>query len=116
MTTFGGLGGSFDPVPLLEYADDLFVLAVEHSLGTQIRTIPGMGIDMWSAMANQDWVHENGDRASYSFRAAGDFIAAIVGNGCYMDWYCSGPYPQVSAVIRLAMATEGWAPEETHLT
>jgi hypothetical protein len=110
MASFGGLGGNWGTSPMSDYADDLFVLAVERCLGEQIRTVPGMGADMWSAVANQDWKHANGDDASYSFRAAGDFIAAICGKGMYMDWYCSGPYPQVSAVIREAMKKEGWEP------
>lgn len=43
-----------------------------------------------------------------SFRAAGDLIAAILGRGDYMDWYCSGQYATVSERIDSAMSAEGW--------
>jgi hypothetical protein len=66
---------------------------------------------LWSALANMDWRRENGDRASYSFRAAGDLIAAIRGAGDYLDWYCCGPYATVRADIADALRAQGWRPE-----
>jgi len=110
MAQFGGLGGSPELIPLKDWEDDLFVMAVERALGDKIRADDQTASAMWSAVANQDWKHENGDTASYSFRCAGDFIASIRGEGQYMDWYCSGPYETVRDDIREALAKEGWTP------
>lgn len=108
MADFGGLGGSWETVAFVEYKDDLFAQAVNRALGARIRADKLAGEAMWSALANVDWKHENGDMASYSFRAAGDLIASIRAEGMYMDWYCCGPYSTVSEEIAQAMAKEGW--------
>ena len=106
MTDFGGLGGFTGGRPL--DTRDAFEMAVNRALGAAMRDDDDLCRDMWSALANVDWVHEDGNTASYSFRAAGDLIAAIVGTGNYMDWYCSGPAEVVSGQIADALATEGW--------
>lgn len=121
MTEFGGMGGVVGGRPFCP--EDLFEAAVERALGEQIRqSVPrgwssaeypySVGEQMWSALANQDWRHDNGDTAGYSFRAAGDLIAAIHGSGDYMDWYCTGPYATVSELVLDALAKEGWHPIE----
>ncbi len=94
-------------------ADDAFELAVERALGNAIREDDAVCHEMWSALANVDWTHENGDTAAYSFRAAGDLVAAIKGKGNYLDWYCQSDYPVVSDRVREALAREGWAPDES---
>jgi len=109
MADFGGLGGV--PGGRARDHDDLFEAAVDRCLGDQLRTDEEACRELWSALANVDWIHTNGDTASYSFRAAGDLIAAIRGTGDYMDWYCSGPYPSVSPRIAEALAHEGWRVE-----
>jgi len=111
MPDFGGLGGIRGGRPL--NAEDLFEAAVNRALGEQMRHDDSLCREMWSALANVDWTHENSDTAGYSFRAAGDLIAAIIGRGDYMDWYCSGPYAVVSERIERAMMAEGWTWEET---
>lgn len=125
MTNFGGLGGvqggrAVNP-------DDSFEMAVDRAFGEQLRAErssgadnydegwfnrKGLGARLWGSLANVDWVHENGDTAGYSFRAAGDLIAAIVGTGDYMDWYCSADYGHADAEIVERLAREGWRPDE----
>lgn len=103
---FGGLGGiqggrEVNP-------EDLFEQAVNTALGDAIRSDDDMAAKMWAALANQDWQHEDGHMASYSFRAAGDLVAAIRGNGDYMDWYCSHDYPYAGEDITGPMLEQGW--------
>ena len=94
MTEFGGWGGVAGGRQL--DAEDEFEMAVDRALGDSMRSSHEQCRRMWSALANMSWRHENGDTASYSFRAAGDLISAIIRRGDYLDWYCRGPYAYVS--------------------
>lgn len=120
MTDFGGMGGIKGGRQ--RNLNDAFEMTVDRLFGDRMRAAPvGEGFfsegdwqsnicrQWWSALANVDWHHTNGDTASYSFRAAGDLIAAIRGQGDYLDWYCSGPYATVTQEISDAMAAEGWS-------
>jgi hypothetical protein len=92
-------------------ADDAFELAVNRALGAQIKSDDDTACAMWSALANMDWRHAGGERASYTFRAAGDLVAEVRGSGDYMDWYCCGPYATVRDDIAEALRAEGWTAE-----
>lgn len=110
MTTYGGLGGIKGVRP--RNTADEFENALDRALGDKMRTSRSLCKEVWCALANIDWTHMNGDTAGYSFRAAGDVVAAVSGIGEYMTWYCSGPDGIVSDEIAQAMAAEGWTWEE----
>lgn len=90
--------------------NDPFEVAVNKALGDRIRQDEAVASDMWCALANQKWKHEEKGIVLYSFRAAGDLVAAIRGKGDYLDWYCCGSYPVVTQELRYALKQEGWEP------
>jgi hypothetical protein len=85
-----------------------FEQALRDGLGDKVKD-DAIAKQLWSALANVDWYHpESHDEASYSFRAAGGLIADLRGAGCYMDWYCCGPYAEVSDLIAHTLKKQGW--------
>ncbi len=105
MTEYGGIGGYVDGRPIDR--DDPFETMIARVFGERMKTDNKLCRHIWSALANVQW-RRDGDEAFYSFRAAGDMIAAIRGNGNYLDWYCSGPYATIADEIRDAFGKEGW--------
>ena len=123
---FGGMGGVTGGRP--RDTEDEFENAVERALGERIRlehigaeplvpfrTGKGIGDRLWGSLANVGWKHTNGDTASYSFRAAGDLVAAIVGEGDYITYYGSAAAGVVDPEVAEAMAREGWTASVTEV-
>lgn len=105
-----------------DWADDPFVQALNRCVGDRLRaegpreryasSHKYFAARVWTAM-QEHWVHENGDTASYGWRAASDAIRSIVGAGDSMDWYDTWA-DGADEVIAL-LAKEGWAPESQEL-
>ena len=89
-----------------------FKEALKKALGEDMRASPSLCQEVWSALANVVWDYKDESQGSYScsFRYAGGLISDILGEGDYMDWYCSGPYETVTYKIHSAMLEEGWSP------
>lgn len=94
-----------------ERAEGMDARKADHTDGDVFLYRHGIGARLWGSLANVDWKHSNGDTASYSFRAAGDMIAAIIGQGDYMDWYCSHAYEVIDPEIAERLGQEGWTAE-----
>lgn len=90
MAKFGGMGGFSGLLDFHEnYSVDEFACALRDVLGEQMKADDEVCAAVWCALVNVEWEHkEDNHTAGYSFRAAGDLIAAIVGRGDYLDWYC----------------------------
>ena len=79
--------------------------------GDMLRADKHFCVRLWSSLANIRWLHEDGVRASFSFRAAGGLIADIRGEKeeySYMNWYMSGEDGRVHSEIAAPLAREGW--------
>lgn len=88
---------------------DEFEAMIKRTLGDEMKSNDAACIELWCALANVDWYQpEKHFAVSYSFRAAGGMIADVIERGNYMDWYCSGSYPDVSDRIQRAFKKEGW--------
>ena len=99
---------------------------IKELLGETIKSSEEKASQMWSALANVDWLHPDFDEAGgYSFRTAGSLIAEIRGESDpapnswggvtdynYMKWYCSGPYATVEEWVADGLATRGWTYKE----
>ena len=82
---------------------------IEAEFGSDLRSSKEFCVEMWSALANIQWYYkDNKEDQGFTFRQAGGVIAEIRGEGCYLDWYCSGPYAVVSEKIAERMANHGW--------
>lgn len=90
-------------------AFDRFESDVINAIGKEIREDDETAKAFWSALANVDWYHPKDKlEVAYSFRSAGHLISSIRDSGSYMDWYCCGPYAQVSDFIARSMKKKGW--------
>lgn len=83
-------------------------LTVDRLLGDQIRADGAAAIDLWCALANNEWIAPDGGIVRYTLRAAGGMVAWIREEGDYIDWYCSGESGRVAPWIETALAKEGW--------
>lgn len=103
----GGVDGGR---PLIK--DDPFEDMLAETFGSVIH-LEAIAVELYQALTNTIWTHITRGRVAYSFRAAADVIAALRGEGDYIDWYCCAtPAGVVSPTIEQAMLRQGWTWEK----
>jgi len=107
----GGIWGQFRDL-ITEGPHGAFELSLDLLLGERIRSSQDFSAATWGSLSNVAWRHPDHGEISYSFRAAGDLVAAIRREGDYMDWYCSSASGVVCPAMKEAMAQHGWMPVE----
>ncbi len=85
-----------------------FEMLLERLFGEGVRRNETKGRHLWQALTNIVWTAADGQRIGYTFRSAGDVVAALRGAGDYLDWYCCGPSGIVRPEIASAMREAGW--------
>jgi hypothetical protein len=87
--------------------------ALERLFGERLRgeRTSGFAERLYGSLTNMKWRRGEGEPVSFTFRGAGALIAEMIGDGDYMDWYCSAPEGVVDEEVRVALDGEGWTPE-----
>ena len=93
---------------ITEGVHGVFEQLLSQLFAERLRRDKAFGVELWSALTNLSWSHPTHGQVGYSFRAAGDLVAALLGSGHYLDWYCSGEPAVVSEEIAQAMKIYGW--------
>jgi hypothetical protein len=83
-------------------------------LGKAMKQDRALAVEVYAALCNVEWGHEDGSRFSCTWRAAGELVAEIrtgkSGDEDYLTWYCSGSEGHVSEQVRDPLAALGWKP------
>jgi hypothetical protein len=87
---------------------------LEHdllALADRAREDLALADELYCALCNADWVHEDGSEWRGSWRYSAGLVASIRGRGeDYLDFYCSpsGAEGTISERVSDAMAALGW--------
>ena len=88
--------------------DDEFEHTLDELFNRGLAEDQKLAEELWAALANIEW-RKGEQRILYSFRAAGDVVAALLGEGTYLDWYCCATPAVVSRRVADALLSRGWA-------
>ena len=82
-----------------------------RALADRVRDDDACADELYCALCNADWVHDDGTEWSGSWRYAAGVVATLRDRGeAYLDFYCSpsGAEGTISARVAEAMAALGW--------
>ena len=85
-----------------------FEATLDRLFGEQVRADGAFGVDLWCALAGVEWRNGQGETVRYSHRVAGDVVAWVREDGCYLEWYASGEAGEVADWIGEALRDAGW--------
>ncbi len=97
-----------------------FEATLDRLFGERVRADGAFDVDLWCALAGVEWRNEQGEIVCYSHRLAGDVVAWVREDGCYLEWYASGDAGEIADWIGDALRDAGWswsAPDcdQTHI-
>jgi hypothetical protein len=85
---------------------------LEHdirALADRARRDRGFAVELYGALCNADWRHDDGTEWCGTWRYAGEVVAQLRGRGeDYMDFYCSGGEGKITDRVAEAMDALGW--------
>lgn len=86
-----------------ELEDDL------QALAARARDDHDFAVELYGALCNADWRHDDGTEWSGSWRYAGGVVAELRDLGeDYLDFYCSGGEGEITERVAEAMGALGW--------
>lgn len=88
--------------------DDPFENMLDAVFAPELGDNEALATELWQALTNTTWTHPAHGSFAYSFRAAGDVVAALIGQGDYIDWYCCARPQVVSERVGAALLEQGW--------
>jgi hypothetical protein len=80
-------------------------------LANRLRSDDALADELYCALCNADWVHDDGTEWSGSWRYSAGVVAELRELGeCYLDFYCSPTQAEgtISERVATAMAGLGW--------
>jgi hypothetical protein len=85
---------------------------LEHdikALADRARNDRGFAVELYQALCNADWTHDDGTTWTGSWRYVAGEVAHLRGRGeDYLDFYYSGGEGTISERVAEAMAVLGW--------
>lgn len=85
-----------------------FEAILDRLFGERVRADGAFGVDLWCALADVEWRNGQGETVCYSHRVAGEVVAWVREDGCYLEWYASGEAGEVADWIGEALSDAGW--------
>jgi hypothetical protein len=79
------------------------------AIAERTRNDHGFAVELYGALCNASWRHDDGSDWSGTWRYAAGMVADLRGCGeDYLDFYCSGGEGEITERVATAMAELGW--------
>lgn len=90
-----------------------FEIELQEVFGLQAAGDDKLAVEIYRALCNVSWEHEDGSRYSGTWRYAGEVVADLrQKEESYLDFYCSGGEGTVSDYVEESLRERGWSHSE----
>lgn len=88
-----------------------FERSLETCLGEQMRSSRAFAEEVWGGLTNLRWIHNDHGSIGFDYRAAGELVARIVGEGTWLTYYLQVPSGKAPDLMVERMGIHGWEVE-----